>query len=68
MVDQQILRRIAEIGEVKLDEFAEVIGKSRTTTYRILKKLVNAGYLEERRRGRGVVYVLSSKSRLMLGE
>ncbi|RLI79950.1 hypothetical protein DRP07_09625 [Archaeoglobales archaeon] len=66
--DKRILRKVAEIGEVKLDEFAEIIGKSRTTTYRILKKLVNAGYLEERKIGRCVVYILSSKGRLVIGE
>jgi len=64
--DKRILRKIAEMGGVRLDEFAEVIGKSRTTTYRILKKLVNAGYLEERRVGRGVMYLPSDKGRLIL--
>jgi CRISPR locus-related DNA-binding protein len=64
--DKRILRKIGEIGEVKLDDFAELIGKSRTTTYRILKKLVNAGYLEEVKKGRGVVYVLSDKGWLMV--
>ncbi len=66
--DRRILRKIAEIGEVKLDEFADVIGKSRTTTYRILKKLVNNGYLEEKKVGRSMVYLLSSKGMLILEE
>lgn len=66
--DRRILRKIAEIGEVKLDEFAEIIGKSRTTTYRILKKLVKTGYIVERKVGRGVVYTVSSKGRLMIEE
>jgi CRISPR-associated protein Csa3 len=66
--DRRILRKVGETGEVKLDDFAELIGKSRTTTYRILKRLVNAGYLEEVKKGRGVVYVLSDKGRLMIGE
>ncbi len=65
--DIRVLRKVAEIGEVKLDEFAEVIGKSRTTTYRILKKLVNTGYLEEKKIGRGVIYILSSKGTQVLG-
>jgi len=65
--DKQLLRKIHELGEVKLDEFTEIIGKSRTTTYRILKKLVNTGYLEERKVGRGVLYILSDKGRAVLG-
>jgi len=65
--DKRLLRKVHELGEVKLDEFTEIIGKSRTTTYRILKKLVNAGYLEERKVGRGVLYILSDKGKVVLG-
>ena len=66
--DKRILRKISEIGEAKLDEFADVIGKSRTTTYRILKKLVNTGYLEEKKVGRSMVYLLSSKGKMIVEE
>lgn len=59
--DRQILRKIEELGEVRLDGLAEITEKSRTSTYRTLKNLVNAGCIIEKRVGRGVIYKLSEK-------
>jgi len=64
--DLRIIRMVHEQGGVRLDEFARTIGKSRTTTYRILRRLVERGYLTTEKFKRGVRYLASERGRALL--
>lgn len=54
----EIYKRLSEFGPVRADDLATIVGKERSTVYRILQKLMSCGisYRETRSLGRGGYY------------